>query len=310
MKNSLCYIIILLCPFLVSGQHVEVIGKLKVSEMDTFNTEENLVVKRPDGTLALRMLATLPPPPQDTSRTLQSDLVLTSALCNCENLPPAMIQSLLDNGYSVPDLVGFRVPTPDLLEGGISFQVLLDAGVSPIDLYTNGIPADSLFGNMFQGGLIFYLDTMNLYPSFEGLVSAPFDQSTGATWGCFTQFIGGTSTAVGTGQSNTTLIVTGCGDSGIAARICDDLVYEGQEDWFLPSEDELNLMWEILADSDGDGSNSGPDDPNNLGDFENNFYWSSSENDEFFSSSQYFGNGAQTPDTKVNTFYVRAVRAF
>ena len=36
-------------------------------------------------------------------------------------------------------------------------------------------------------------------------------------------------------------------------------------------------MWENLADSDGDGHNSGPSDPNNLGGFASDFYWSSTE---------------------------------
>ncbi len=88
---------ILIFPLLATSQALEIEGKLKVTEMDNVNTENHLVVKQPDGTLATRMVASLPPPP-DTTRTLQSDLLLTSALCNCPSLPPAMIQSLLNNG--------------------------------------------------------------------------------------------------------------------------------------------------------------------------------------------------------------------
>ena len=53
-------------------------GYLKVSDMDTINTEDHLVVKRPDGTLATRTVASLPPPPPpiDTTRNLASDIPL------------------------------------------------------------------------------------------------------------------------------------------------------------------------------------------------------------------------------------------
>ena len=157
MKNLLYILIILIFPTLATSQSVEIEGKLKVSEMDTINSENHLVVKRPDGTLATRMVASLPPP-ADTTRTLQSDLFLTSIICNCPSLPPAMIQSLLNNGYSNQDLVGFQISISDLLaagltisdllaagltildflEAGFSVQNLLDANITPIDIYNGG----------------------------------------------------------------------------------------------------------------------------------------------------------------------------
>ena len=310
MTSPLYIVFILLCPTAVLSQSVEVDGILKVSEMDTFNTENLLVVKRPDGTLAGRLVASLPPPVEDTTRTLQTDLFLTSAICNCPNLPPAMIQSLLDNGYTVSDLVAFQVAIPDLLEAGVSVPDLLDAGITPMILFDNGIAVIDLYGQTYGGGLIFYLDTMDVYPLFEGLIAAPVDQSPGSEWGCVSTFIGGTDSDIGFGSSNTTAIVLGCAESEIAARQCDDLFDGTYDDWYLPSMDELNLMWENLADSDGDDSNSGPGDPGNLGGFSDAFYWSSTETDAFFASSQYFSNGDQSLDNKINAFYVRAARSY
>ena len=37
-------------------------------------------------------------------------------------------------------------------------------------------------------------------------------------------------------------------------------------------------MWTNLADSDGNVTNTGPTDPNNIGNFATGFYWSSTEN--------------------------------
>ena len=69
-------------------------------------------------------------------------------------------------------------------------------------------------------------------------------------------------------------------------------------------------MWENLADSDGDDINSGPDDPDNLGGFANEYYWISSEYDSSKAWIQYFGNGYQSILDKKDTLRVRAVRAF
>jgi hypothetical protein len=150
-------------------------------------------------------------------------------------------------------------------------------------------------GQSYGGGIIFYVDGT----SQHGLISATSDQSTSASWGCSTTFIPGISMAIGTGQANTTLIVNGCNEAGIAARICDDLVLNGYSDWFLPSKDELNLMYLQKTV---------------IGGFINSTYWSSSE---WFSSEsdqgaweQSFTNGSQGYTFKFYTYHVRAVRAF
>ncbi|MDX2463696.1 MAG: hypothetical protein QNK31_04225, partial [Porticoccus sp.] len=81
--------------------------------------------------------------------------------------------------------------------------------------------------------------------------------------------------------------------------------------------DELNEMWLKLTDSDGDGANKGPADPNNLGGFTVNSYWSSSEVGGNIAWVQAFLSGNQVGVTKNNEetnrghkYRVRAVRAF
>ena len=125
--------------------------------------------------------------------------------------------------------------------------------------------------------MIAYLDTI----AGTGLVAAPVDQSIGAEWGCRGELIGGTSTALGTGQANTTLILFGCVESGIAARLCDELDDWGYDDWYLPSLDELNEVYENLQ-------------LNGFSTFYNYSYWSSTEGSlSFLAQAQDFSDGIQ-----------------
>ena len=142
------------------------------------------------------------------------------------------------------------------------------------------------------GGVIFYIDGTGQH----GLISATNDQSTGAQWGCYGTFIGGTATAIGTGKTNTTRIVNLCSEAGRAARICDDLVLGGYSDWFLPSKDELNQMYLQKA---------------TIGGFADYYYYSSTELNEYYASYQLFSNGSQTLSSyRWSSYYVRAIRAF
>ncbi|NCA77506.1 MAG: hypothetical protein EOM90_14330 [Alphaproteobacteria bacterium] len=147
-------------------------------------------------------------------------------------------------------------------------------------------------GDSYGGGIIFFIDDTRLH----GLIAAPNDQSAGAPWGCINTTIGSTSTEIGSGQSNTTLIVNGCGTSNIAARICNNLVLNGYSDWFLPSEKELNHMYLQKAI---------------IGGFSDTYYWCSSEVNAEAASIKYFGySSPYNADYKDQTNYVRAIRAF
>tara|TARA_B110000285_G_C14772663_1_gene444734 strand:+ start:30 stop:659 length:630 start_codon:yes stop_codon:yes gene_type:complete len=161
-------------------------------------------------------------------------------------------------------------------------------------------------GDSLQGGIVFYLDGNG-----GGLIAAPIDQSAGAEWGCFgTLITGADGTTIGTGNQNTTDIEAGCTAAGTAADICANLTLGGYSDWFLPSKDALNLMWTNLADSDGDGNNTGPSDPSNVGGFMYANYWSCTEGDSYVAWGQSFSDGAQTNGSKASSIYVRAIRAF
>jgi hypothetical protein len=156
--------------------------------------------------------------------------------------------------------------------------------------------SDISIGSIYAGGIVFYIDGTGEH----GLVCAATDQSTGATWGCSATAIMGTSTVLNTGQLNTDLIVAGCYTSGIAARLCHDLTLNTYSDWFLPSKDELDLMYVNLKTQ-------------NIGNFANANYWSSSEYEGSEANTVWyksFVNGGYGGNSKNWTFYVRAVRSF
>ena len=139
-------------------------------------------------------------------------------------------------------------------------------------------------------------------PSYVGwwryLEAAPSDQSTSANWGCDGVSISGADgTAVGTGEQNTLDIEAGCGTPGTAADICANLNLGGNTDWFLPSLDELNLMYENLY-------------LEGVGGFGDDYYWSSSEGIAGLAWYQYFFIGYQGSYYKYFPHRVRAVRAF
>jgi len=111
----------------------------------------------------------------------------------------------------------------------------------------------------------------------------------------------GTGTGIGMGKSNTAKIVkwlNSNGKTGYAAQLCDALDYGGYSDWFLPSKDELNLMYMNLKVFD-------------IGGFSEGTYWSSSEENERSGAWELDFSNAQPYWTwKPVDHHVRAIRRF
>ena len=156
------------------------------------------------------------------------------------------------------------------------------------------------------GGIIFYDagSTQSWGRYLEAACAGWSDGTCGGTdltdpetvWGCNgTGISGADDTAIGTGEQNTTDIVTGCPTADSAARIANDLVLGGQTDWFLPSKDELNEMFTHRTI---------------IGGFSTDTYWSSSEVAALDAWAQDFLFGFRGTSYKGSTGYVRPVRAF
>ena len=155
------------------------------------------------------------------------------------------------------------------------------------------------------GGLVFYVNSNFATDGWRYLEAAPFDQSSGAKWGCFRRAISGAhGSAVGTGKQNTADIVAACGDAQSAAALCANLSVNGFTGWFLPSRDELALMYKNLKAT-------GASDFGARGVTDNFSYWASTQQTTDMADHIDFADaGRQHYDDKDYPRRVRAVRAF
>lgn len=107
-----------------------------------------------------------------------------------------------------------------------------------------------------------------------------------------------TTRGLGSGKANTEAIIKAQGPGIYAATLCADLETNGLSDWFLPSIDELALMYLNLQKAA-------------LGSFGGVFFWSSSQHsDYYYAKGQGFSDGRQSYDNKNGKYAVRACRAF
>jgi hypothetical protein len=169
------------------------------------------------------------------------------------------------------------------------------------------------------GGTVFYIDSADSFSGWKYLEAAAAEtEFTSTIFGYEravyngTNILVGTATAVGTGEANTLALVTAMGSSvyvqsfstgttaSYAAKLCSDLVSNGFDDWFLPSKDELSLIYQNLAIP-------------GLGGFTRTLadrYWSSSEVDAQNAYYHKFETNNSWATNRGNPLKARAVRAF
>ena len=165
-------------------------------------------------------------------------------------------------------------------------------------------------GDFAQGGIVFWVDETGQH----GLVCAKNDQSTEVRWYAGTY---GNTQAKGdgpyAGEANTSIIIAaqvviGDDENTYAARICNELqITESGKtygDWYLPSKEELNLMYQNKATIDATATSNGGSG------FAGASYWSSTEVNDSGAWERNFGDGVQASSFKEIMIRVRAVRAF
>jgi hypothetical protein len=164
-------------------------------------------------------------------------------------------------------------------------------------------------GDFAHGGIVFWVDETRQH----GLVCAKTDQSNSTRWFAGTNiWTMASSESILTGLTNTSIIIAsqGRGDGQTyAARICYELITTESArkygNWYLPSKDELSLMYFYKTTINNTALENGGNS------FANSYYWSSTENDQFTAwSISLIHGGSYDNYFKDNTNRVRCVRSF
>ena len=169
-------------------------------------------------------------------------------------------------------------------------------------------------GELYGGGVVFhvYRDSTGVE---HGLVLALTDQSTSSRWSNLFILAGPSAQSKWDGLTNSNTIVAQPGHIASAAILCLDLVSEGYSDWYLPSIQELNLVWNNYYAVSKTLSTT-PGATEMASDFTNWYakYWSSTE--LTLEQAVHFDFNFGVPYnyncsfTKSNQLYVRAIRAY
>ena len=154
-------------------------------------------------------------------------------------------------------------------------------------------------GQSLQGGKVGYILTAsdagynaNYY---KGIITSETDQSP-IIWGIEGNLTSATSSLIGFGQSNTNKIIAVEGGSyPYAASASDAYVTGGYSDWYLPSFDELQQLY---------------NNKNTIGGFSADVYWSSTEYNIYNAKGLNFTDGGYTNAVKESTYIFRPVRSF
>jgi hypothetical protein len=242
----------------------------------------------------------------------------------CVEAPEATGRAALDVRVDPAPVVSVASRTP--FAGSVALDVKArrqsrpDAAVAPVTLIPYHVWANRGAGEMAvwlpvrdyvpgdvgpAGGFIFFVNPNVAADGWRYLEAAPADLSAGAKWGCFrTAIAGARGTAIGTGRQNTRDMLVACADRGTAADLAATYTVNGVGGWFLPSRDELALMYRNLkAAGTGDFLSAGLAD--------NFTYWASSQDTaDMAVHIDFADNGRQHSDDKDFPRRVRVIRAF
>ena len=252
---------------------------------------------------------------------LKNQKIQASAISSDENIKKLQLTNVgyivtgsinaTDNKYviviSVISVSDGQIRSKDSIMGSSS-EALYNGTTALIDDFLAGMATrddriisnrNYKIGDFGRGGGIIFYDKGNFSDGWQYLEAAPVEREFNAKWGAKGQNIN-TRTGVGSGRENTKRIVeelNKLGETGNAAQECSIMSFNGLNDWFLPSKDELDWMYKNLKWQ-------------GKGDFSNSFYWSSSQSSTSAAWYQGFRSGNQDNGSKNNEYKVRPIRAF
>ena len=295
-------------------------GELTVIDPNLFDFETNPVITAEisvtDGVESTSLTATINLNDVDEVSAQNTDMNIDENPSNGD-----IIGTLQASGSNLTYSITFQNPAGAFAinqstgELSVADETLFDFETNPNMLATisvsNGIQTVSAnamvslndvneIGEYKYGGIIFWIDPSS--GNSAGLVISLDYQATGVPWGCTGIITGAIGTALGAGETNTnTIVAAGCAP-GSAAEIVSNLTLNGYDDWFLPSVDEWNEVFQNI-------SVVGNAITNNGGDTLTNANWSSTEDNG--TNAFWFNVSSSLSIPKNSTFLnVRAVRSW
>ncbi|MHA8094441.1 beta strand repeat-containing protein [Aquirufa lenticrescens] len=241
-------------------------------------TNENISIK-PSGT-GIVFVGT------GTSTPTSSSAILEASSTTQGFLPPRLTTTQRDAITSpVAGLTIWNITNTQLeVYDGSYWKNMVGLLVSPINV-----------GDTYGGGKVFYIfgpsDNGYIKGQTHGLIAATEDQTTDAGVKWFPdKFYGATGTYIGLGLPNTLAIITSAivtgttNMSSFAAGLANSYRGGGNIDWFLPSKDELNLLYQAKDAIGGFATNQSPG--------ASPAYWSSTQKGGIsFTNFTSFANG-------------------
>jgi hypothetical protein len=159
-------------------------------------------------------------------------------------------------------------------------------------------------GEEFGGGIVFELWKDNKGVE-HGLIVAKKDQSVSEAWSNVIASIGTNAQSLWDGESNSAAIISQSGHLNSAAKVCDNYSASGLTDWYLPSIDELNILFKNRFHV-----NRASAVVSGITQIGNDTYYSSTEIAFNQAWAMNFSTGAMEKKIKAELLFVRSIRNF
>lgn len=174
---------------------------------------------------------------------------------------------------------------------------------SPYSIQANNVFTHYI-GEYFEGGIVFhiYRDSVGIE---HGLIVSQSDLSMDSQWSSIDTLIGNNAKSTWNGLSNTQAISNDTTILISAAKACKNLVQANYSDWYLPSIDELYIMFSHRFDINRRLSQVNGSQLIGL-----SSYWSSTELDKTDALSFNTITGIIAQDAKNTMKKVRAIRKY
>jgi hypothetical protein len=234
----------------------------------------------------------------------ETELFITSVYIAAGSLiPSGIITEKIYDEHAVDEWT----PTPTAEAGKTTVDVdsVIDPYVGTKHIKASiAVPVETIIypahyiGEEYQGGVIFWIDPASA--GKKGLIAAKNDTVTDVFWSRLSGYADystwGRSAVIGAGQANSAAMLATPAAAAQAIKFIDELVIDGYNDWFMPSEKELAEMYNRRYQ---------------IGNFNpSRDYWSSTEVTWDTARMIHWANGTIYTRDKNERRNIRAIRAF